>query len=78
MEWIIFSLILGTAILAFPAMLRATKSSGAKTGVGSVVLALGMAFTVLLDPAKKAAIENLEKENENGKANKNAASDPKN
>jgi hypothetical protein len=70
MEWIIFSLILGTAILAFPAMLRATKSSGAKTGVGSVVLALGMAF--------KAAIENLEKENENGKANKNAASDPKN
>jgi hypothetical protein len=78
MEWIVFFLILGAAILAFPAILRATKSRGAKSGVGSVVLALGMAFTVLLDPAKKAAIENLEKENETGKANKHAASDPKN
>lgn len=72
MEWIIFFLILGCAVLLFPRLLRASKSS-AKGGAGGVVMALGMAFTVLLDPAKKAAIENLEKEKETGNANKDAA-----
>ncbi len=43
--------------------------------MGGAVMALGMAFTVLLDPAKKASIENLEKEKDNRKANDNAVSD---
>ena len=72
MEWIFFFAILAVAILAFPTVIRKAMSSKAKGGVGGAVMAFGMAFTVLLDPAKKAAIENLEKENENGKANKNA------
>ncbi len=50
-------------------------SSKAKGSMGGAVMALGMAFTVLLDPAKKASIENLEKEKDNRKANDNAVGD---
>jgi drug/metabolite transporter (DMT)-like permease len=76
MQWIIFFLILGVAVLVLPQIIRKAKSSNGKGNLGGAVMALGMAFTVLLDPAKKDAIENLEKENENGKANKNASGDP--
>jgi hypothetical protein len=76
MEWIVFFLILALALLTFPRLLRSAKSSSVKGGMGGVVMAVGMAFTVLLDPAKKAAIENLEKEKETGNANADAAGDP--
>lgn len=73
MEWVVFFLILALALVTFPKMLKAAKSPSVKGGMGSVVMAVGMAFTVLLDPAKKAAIENLEKEKEAGNANADAA-----
>jgi hypothetical protein len=76
MEWIIFFLILGFAIVAFPYLLRAAKSS-AKGAVGGMVMGLGMAFTILLDPAKKSAMENLDKKKNIGNPNADAAGDPK-
>jgi hypothetical protein len=76
MEWIVFSLILGLALLTFPMLLRAAKSSSVKGSMGGVVMAVGMAFTILLDPAKKASIENLEKKREMGDADADTAGDP--
>jgi hypothetical protein len=76
MEWVIFFTILGLTIIAFPAVLRFSKSSAIKGTAGSMVMALGMAFSGLLDPAKRESVENLEKEKDIGNANEDAAGDP--
>ena len=44
-------------------MKRKKRAGG---GIGGVVLGIGVAFTTLLDPAKKAAIEEIDNRKQRG------------
>ncbi|MHA6723477.1 hypothetical protein [Sphingomonas sp. RS2018] len=52
-------------IFALPAILRKVKTAR-PAATGAVALALGMAFSAFLDPAKKVSIERIEKAKETG------------
>ncbi len=76
MDWMIALAIAALGLLALPVLLRRAKSPKAKGSMGGLIMAFGMAFTILLDPAKKAAIENIEKNKDIGGAADDAAAGP--
>ena len=59
-EWLV-ALGLDMAFLAtMPWLLRWMRTAGGKGKMGGVALALGVAFSFLFDPAKAAAMENVD------------------
>jgi hypothetical protein len=67
MQWLVALVALILLMLVMPAAVRfATKSARGKRGLGGATLALGIAFAFIFDPPKAAAIENIQKKNENG------------
>lgn len=62
-EWIAAVAVLAGTLMALPFLLPAWRRS-ARAGVGGVMLGIGVAFSNLLDPAKRAATEELDKRKE--------------
>jgi hypothetical protein len=59
-EWIIAAVVFAALMLAMVAAIKRGKLKPGKGG-GGLVIALGMAFASVLDPAKAAAIEQLDR-----------------
>ena len=67
MQSLVALVVLVLLILLMPSAVRfAIKSARGKRGLGGATLALGIAFAFIFDPPKAAAIENIQKKNENG------------
>lgn len=65
MVYFIFSVAILAIVLYVRRERRGVKRNGG--GAGVVALAFGLAFSTLLDPAKKASIEELDKRRELGR-----------
>lgn len=66
MEWIVGFLVFILLMALLPVALRAArKSRRGKGGVGGFILAFGLAFSGVLDPAQKAASEEIDKSKSN-------------
>ena len=62
MKWILSLAITILVMLLLPfAIIAARKSTKGKGRLGGAVLAIGLAFGGLFDPAKTAAVENIQK-----------------
>jgi ABC-type phosphate transport system substrate-binding protein len=73
MQWLVALLILVLLAATLPAIISTVKQSSVGKGrLGGVSLALGLAFSSFLDPAKAAAIENVEKQKENRRSEQGA------
>ena len=69
MKWILSLAITILVMLLLPfAIIAARKSAKGKGRLGGAVLAIGLAFGGLFDPAKTAAVENIQKKKEAGGA----------
>ena len=76
MQWLVALVVLVLLMLVMPSAVRfATKSARGKRGLGGATLALGIAFAFVFDPPKAAAIENIQKKNENGDEEGEGSSD---
>lgn len=61
MQWLITFVAFVAFLFALPRLL-ATVKQAAKGGAGAATLVLGLAFSSFFDPAKRVAIENIEKQ----------------
>lgn len=69
MKWILSLAITVFVMLLLPlAIVAAKKSARGKGRVGGAALAIGLAFGGIFDPAKTAAVENIQKRKETGGA----------
>ena len=76
MQWLIAIAVFVLLMLFMPSAVRfAAKSARGKRGLGGATLALGIAFAFIFDPPKAAAIENIQKKNENGHEEGEGSSD---
>jgi len=76
MQWLIAIAVFVLLMLFMPSAVRfAIKSARGKRGLGGATLALGIAFAFIFDPPKAAAIENIQKKNENGDEEGEGSSD---
>jgi len=67
MQWVIAVVAFAILLVALPPILvRAKASSRRKGRVAGATLAIGLAFAAVFDPAKSAAIENIQKRSETG------------
>jgi competence protein ComGC len=77
MKWIVAAIIAVILALAMPAAIASAKASvrgkGRMAGIG---MAIGLAFSSVLDPARKAAIEHIQKKQETGDEEADAQGDP--
>jgi hypothetical protein len=75
-QWLIAIAVFVLLMLFMPSAVRfAIKSARGKRGLGGATLALGIAFAFIFDPPKAAAIENIQKKNENGDEEGEGSSD---
>jgi hypothetical protein len=65
MKWLVAAVLALLLAIAMPFAISAVKKSS-KGRMASVTMAIGFAFAVLLDPAQRAAIENIEKKKDIG------------
>lgn len=63
MQWLVAVGVFAAFLITLPWVLRRAKRLG-KGGAGAVALALGLAFSSFLDPARKAATETIGKRKE--------------
>jgi hypothetical protein len=69
MKWILSLAIVILVMLLLPfAIVAAKRSATGKGRLGGAVLAIGLAFGGIFDPAKAAAVENIQKRKETGGA----------
>jgi hypothetical protein len=65
MKWLIAAVLALLLAIAMPFAIGAVKRSS-KGHLAGVAMAIGFAFAFLLDPAQRAAIENIEKKKDLG------------
>jgi hypothetical protein len=69
MKWILSLAIVILVMLLLPfAIVAAKKSAKGKGRLGGAALAIGLAFGAIFDPAKTAAVENIQKRKDIGGA----------
>ena len=67
MRWIIAAVLTASLLIALPWAIAASKRSARGKGrLGGAAFAIGLAFGAIFDPAKSAAIENIQKKKEIG------------
>jgi competence protein ComGC len=77
MKWVVAAVIAVILVLTMPAAIAHAKASVRGKGrMAGVALAIGLAFSAVLDPAKKAAIEHIQKKAEAGDEEAREVGDP--
>ena len=77
MKWIIALVVAAGLTIALPWAITASKRSARGKGrLAGAAFAIGLAFGAMFDPAKSAAIENIQKEKEIGDEAEDAAAPP--
>ena len=77
MKWIIAAALAIVLAIALPWAITASKRSARGKGrLAGAAFAIGLAFGAIFDPAKSAAIENIQKKKEIGNEAEDAAGPP--
>jgi arginine exporter protein ArgO len=76
MDWIFAGLLLVAGLAAMPFLLGRAKRGMRGRRFGGAVMMIGMGFASVLDPARAAAMETIDKQKKTGEARPGADGDP--
>jgi hypothetical protein len=76
MEWIVAAALLLAGLAAMPWLVGWCKRPGTRRRFGGAAMMLGMAFASVLDPARAAAMEQIDKQKKTGEAKPGAEGPP--
>lgn len=75
MKWLVAAVLAVLLAITLPSAIGAAKKS-TKGRMAGAAMAIGFAFAALLDPARRAAIENIEKKKDIGDSEAGESGEP--
>jgi type II secretory pathway pseudopilin PulG len=76
MQWLVAGVLLVLGLVAMPLLVGWTKRAARRRRFGGAAMMLAMAFASVLDPARAAAMETLDKQKKTGEAQPGADGSP--
>jgi hypothetical protein len=76
MQWIVAGVLLGLGLAAMPLLVGRATRAARKRRIGGMFVMLGMGLAHVLDPARAAAMETIDKQKKTGEAQPGADGSP--